>query len=137
MAGMFSPEMIRMAQEQMSRMSAEEIANMQRMAATMDPSALGLNVSPEMARQAQAEAAKLSPEEMTRRMEQVKNMSPEELQRQMNGVQTQAAGTQQYMFNVRVASRLCCLDRAGVCGCCRVRRLTRSSCLLPASHAGV
>jgi hypothetical protein len=49
------------------------------------------------------------------RRTQLKNMSPEELQRQMNGVQTQAAGTQQYMFNVRtrlLACLVCLQSRA-------------------------
>eukprot|EP01043_Picozoa_sp_COSAG02_P032633 COSAG02_NODE_2189_length_9564_cov_10.112097_2_plen_562_part_00 len=79
---MYNPEMMKMAQEQMSKMSPEQMAKMQEMAKNMDP---------EMVRKAQASMANMDPsvmkaamsnENMESQMKRMESMTPDELKRQ-------------------------------------------------------
>eukprot|EP01043_Picozoa_sp_COSAG02_P024666 COSAG02_NODE_1356_length_13093_cov_351.171695_2_plen_585_part_00 len=81
-ARMYNPEMMKMAQEQMSKMSPEQMAKMQEMARNMDP---------EMVKKAQASMAGMDPsvmkaamssENMESQMKRMESMTPEELKRQ-------------------------------------------------------
>ncbi len=113
-----------MAQERMKNMSPQQLADLQRMAANLDPSvARSMGIDPSMMRQAAQQMSQLSPEELRQQAEAVRNMSPDELQRQMSGAQAQTQAQQQYYYKARAAplSRGGERTAAGVCarGACK------------------
>jgi len=62
-----------MAQEQMARMTPDQLADMQRMAANMDPSmAAKMGVNPAQLRQASEAMANMSADDMAKASEQVR-----------------------------------------------------------------
>ena len=68
-----TPEMMRMAQEQMSRMTPQQLAELQRAAANMPPEmAAKMGVNPEVMRTASAQMQNLSADDMARAAEQAR-----------------------------------------------------------------
>jgi hypothetical protein len=69
----FTPEMMRMAQEQMARMTPAQMAEMQQMAAKMDPSvAKQMGIDPAMMRNASEAMQNMSPEDFAKASEQAR-----------------------------------------------------------------
>ena len=79
---MYSPEMMKMAQEQMSKMSPEQMQKMQEMAKNMDPETVKAaqasmsNMNPDMMKQA------MGGQNMEEQMKRMESMTPEQLKQQ-------------------------------------------------------
>jgi hypothetical protein len=69
----FTPEMMKMAQEQMARMTPAQLADMQKMAAGMDPSvAAKMGIDPAQLRTASAAMQNMSADDMAKAAEQAR-----------------------------------------------------------------
>lgn len=92
---MFSPEMMKQAQNMMANMSPEDMQKMTQMAANMDPSVM----ESMMKNMGGAAAGGIDSGQMKEQMKRIGEMSPEELKSNMNQAQQQYGGQKQYMYN--------------------------------------
>lgn len=92
---MFSPEMMKQAQNMMANMSPEDMQKMTQMAANIDPSVM----ESMMKNMGGAAAGGIDSGQMKEQMKRIGEMSPEELKSNMNQAQQQYGGQKQYMYN--------------------------------------
>mmetsp|Transcript_7286 Transcript_7286/g.13682 ORF Transcript_7286/g.13682 Transcript_7286/m.13682 type:complete len:524 (-) Transcript_7286:166-1737(-) len=93
---MFSPEMMRMAQEQMSRMTPEQMAQMQQQMSGM---------SPDMMQQAMAQMKNMSPDDMKTAQDRMNQMSPDDIAKateQAGSMSSQMKAQQEYTYKASV-----------------------------------
>mmetsp|Transcript_46727 Transcript_46727/g.84341 ORF Transcript_46727/g.84341 Transcript_46727/m.84341 type:complete len:533 (+) Transcript_46727:95-1693(+) len=91
---MFSPDMMKAAQNMMQNMSPEEMQRMTQMASNMDP-----KMMEGMMKNMGGPAAGMSSEQMQEQMKQVGQMSPEQLKSGMSQAQNQMSNQKQYYYN--------------------------------------